>query len=134
MKRCSVALVLALSAGAALAAPIYRCGNTYSQTPCPNGKLIDSADPRSAAHRAEARRLAERERRLAVTMERDRLAREAAQKPALATGLDSRAPSPPAQARKPATPKAGKAGTDHPGAGRDFVAIDPIARKSAARK
>jgi hypothetical protein len=54
--------LLALS-GAGGAAPIYRCGNTYSQTPCPGGKLVDASDPRTAAQRAEARRIAAKEKR-----------------------------------------------------------------------
>ncbi len=75
-------VIAALLAGTALnagaAAPIYRCGSVYSQTPCPGGKLIDSADPRSAAQRAEARKVAAQERKRLAELERDRRAREAA--------------------------------------------------------
>jgi len=81
MKHGLAALLLAgaaLNAGAA--GPIYRCGSVYSQVPCPDGKLIDSADPRSAAQRAEARRMAAWERRRAAELERERRTREAAAK------------------------------------------------------
>jgi hypothetical protein len=81
MKRALAAMLLAgaaLQAGAA--APIYRCGNEYSQTPCPEGRLIESADPRSAAQRADARKLAALERKRAAEMARERRAREAAAK------------------------------------------------------
>jgi hypothetical protein len=77
----AVAVLLSLAAVQALAAqPIYRCGTTYSQVPCPDGKLVDAADPRSAAQRAEALRIAARERRDATQLERERRAREAADK------------------------------------------------------
>lgn len=98
-----VACALVLSPALAEAAPIYRCGQTYSQTPCPGGRLIDAADPRSAAQRAEARRTVERERQLAVQMERDRQQQEAGAPKALATGVDAKAPPP--AASQPVPPK-----------------------------
>ena len=98
-----VACALALSPALAEAAPIYRCGQTYSQTPCPGGRLIDAADPRSAAQRAEARRQVERERQLAAQMERDRQDQEAGAPKAQATGFDAKAPPP--AASQPAAAK-----------------------------
>ena len=81
MKQVFIAVLLAAAAlQAGAAGPIYRCGSVYSQVPCPDGKLIDSADPRSAAQRAEARRMAAWERRRAAELERERRAREAAAK------------------------------------------------------
>ena len=81
MKRLAVTVMLSLAALQATAAgPIYRCGTSYSQVPCPDGKLVDAADPRSAAQRAEAQRIAARERRDASQLERERHAREAADK------------------------------------------------------
>lgn len=105
MKVVAVALVMGLSAAVAGAAPIYRCGQTYSQTPCPGGRLIDAADPRSAAQRAEARRTAERERQLAIQMERDRQTQEAAAPQAVATKIDAKAPPPAASQPVPAKNK-----------------------------
>lgn len=99
-------LVLALWPALSGAAPIYRCGQSYSQTPCPGGKLIDAADPRSAAQRAEARRTAERERQLAARMERDRRQQDAAAPQPVATGIDAKAPA--RAASQPATAKGSK--------------------------
>jgi len=92
MKRCCLALALGVVATAAGAAttPIYRCGQTYSQTPCAGGHIIESSDPRSAAQRTEARRLAEREKALAEKMERERRAAEKAA--AKATAVEARTP------------------------------------------
>jgi hypothetical protein len=63
-----LALLLCCSASAFAAqkTPIYRCGQTYTQTPCPEGHMIESSDPRTAAQRAEARRVAEKEKRMAA--------------------------------------------------------------------
>ncbi|MEO7335169.1 MAG: hypothetical protein ABIV63_01190 [Caldimonas sp.] len=65
-------------------------------------------DSRSAAQRAEARRLAGEERHRAAEMETNRLRREASIKPALATRL-SAAPAPVLAASAPKTkPKGSK--------------------------
>ena len=95
MKRIAFAVILAgaaLHAGAA-SSPIYRCGSEYSQDPCPGGKLLDVSDPRSAAQRAEAQKVAAAERRRAAELERERRARQSAEK---------------ANAPKPAASDAGK--------------------------
>ena len=83
MKRIALfaGLVCAISQTFA-AGPIYRCGNTYSQVRCPDGKLIDAADPRSAAQRAAAKKATALERERAAQMERDRKAADAASAPA----------------------------------------------------
>ncbi|HEX6706243.1 MAG TPA: hypothetical protein VF169_15905 [Albitalea sp.] len=80
MTRCSIALFVCLAAGSASAAtPIFRCGQTYSQTPCDGGRQLEVNDGRTAAQRAEAKRVAAREK--AVQAERERKARETAEKP-----------------------------------------------------
>jgi hypothetical protein len=86
MKRL-VALMLCLGAIAANAQPVYRCGSEYSQSPCPQSKLVDAADARTESQRAEARQVAADEKRLGAQMEHDRLAMQAAQKPAGAASL-----------------------------------------------
>ncbi|WP_280154354.1 hypothetical protein [Piscinibacter sp. XHJ-5] len=131
MKRLGLVLFGFVALHTATAAPIYRCGQSYSQTPCPGGKLIDSADPRTAAQRAEARRVSEREKKLAARMEQDRVSKENGEKPASASGFDSRAASTPAPASAPVksqkkrTKGKGKAATD-----KDFVAVEPGAQKN----
>lgn len=87
------ALLMGLAAGAQSQA-IYRCGDTYSQTACPRGRVVEASDPRSAAQQAEARRVAADDRRLGVEMAKERRAEQAALKPALASGFNSRPPRP----------------------------------------
>ena len=90
MKRLAAALLLAATwLPATAVGPIYRCGTTYSQTPCPGGTLVEAADPRSAAQRAEARRIIARERQEAAQLERERRAREAADRASAAKGSAS---------------------------------------------
>ena len=97
MRLLALAWALALVAPLAHAAPIYRCGQTYSQTPCSGGRLLESTDPRTAAQRAEARRITEHQRQLGERMENERPAREAreaASSPLKSTGFDAHAPAP----------------------------------------
>jgi hypothetical protein len=88
VKRGVVAVVLALTGLSAGAVPIYRCGKTYSQIPCAGGEAIDASDSRSAAQRTEAQRASERDKRLGIEMEHDRLDRQA-RTPRLAAGFDT---------------------------------------------
>jgi hypothetical protein len=91
MKRIVFAVILAGAAlhAAAASAPIYRCGSTYSQDPCPGGKLLDVSDPRTAAQRAEAKKVAAAERRRAAELERERRARQSAEKASAPKGAAS---------------------------------------------
>ncbi len=124
MKTWIVTLCLACGAAASSAAPIYRCGGgTYSQTPCPGGTLVESADPRSAAQRAEARRIAAEERRKAREMERERRATEkaAAREPNIASlGPAKAASAADGKVRKKSTKKDSQSGT-----AKDFTAVAP---------
>jgi hypothetical protein len=76
------------------AAEIYRCGpngNTYSQMPCADGRRVDALDVRSHEQRLQARQVNERTLALASSLERDRLASEAANRPALAGSFSATA-------------------------------------------
>ena len=122
------ALVLCLLTSVASAQPVYRCGNTYSRVPCPaGGKIVEATDPRSAAQRAEARRIATDERRLAAQMRRDRLADEKATKPAGATSLSGPAPAASTPAAAPHHKK--KRGAAKPTTGADVILLSPGGRK-----
>ena len=68
---------LALASGA-LAQPVYKCGDHYSQVPCPGGALIDTSDPRSAAQKAQTDLATERDARRADAMEQARLQQDQA--------------------------------------------------------
>jgi hypothetical protein len=134
MKPLCLAICLsALVVTTAQAAPIYRCGQTYSQTPCPGGNVIDSSDPRTAAQRAEAKRAVAKEKELARKLEGDRKAKEAAEA-ASAAGIDTRAAPPAAAPSRPikgsATSKS-KAKTASKSTTGDFIALVPAAAKPA---
>lgn len=110
MKHIISAWLLAAAVSAS-AAPIYRCGQTYSQTPCPGGRVVEATDPRTAAQRAEAMRQIAKDKALADQMEQNRRTREA--DPPHAAGFDK--PAPPASAAsKPAkSPKPSKRTKKH---------------------
>ena len=135
MKRGLVVLALcavAASAPATAEPAIYRCGSSYSHLPCPDGKAVDVSDPRSPAERAAARTLATKNRHEASRLEMERRDEELKQRPAVASGFDSRsvpaAPSASAvrkgKAGKPAKRIAATAADD------DFFATAPADRKS----
>ena len=73
--------VLFLIAGVAFtwrvqAQSIYRCGNTYSQLPCPGALPLDLSDVRQPEQKTQTQEAAQTDARLAKTMEQDRLAEE----------------------------------------------------------
>lgn len=81
----------------------YRCGNTYSQTPCANGKTIDVTDSRSADQKKQTDAATASTAKAGDTMEKARLAQEkrdlAANKarPAVIAPTAVPAPAPPPQ-------------------------------------
>ena len=126
----AVALLLCLVAMGMQAQPVYRCGNEYSRIPCPQGRLVEATDPRSAAQRAEAKHVAADEQRRAKEIQRERLAEQSAQRPASASSR-SALPAPPA---KPASagerrPPKKKREPAKPPASTPFTAADPSRRK-----
>jgi hypothetical protein len=134
MQRTVLALSLALMAGASVAAPIYRCGRTYSQVPCPEGTIVEATDPRSAAQRAEARRLAAAQRKAAADLERERKAQEKAAQTApgslsAAPAASTAASAPHGRVKPRRSTGAGPRAGDKQG---DFVATVP--RDKAPRK
>jgi hypothetical protein len=133
MKRSLMLVTLVALAGAAQAGQaIYRCGQTYSQTPCPDGKIVESTDPRTAAQRAEAKRVAVKEKQLAAKMERERKEREAASAPQGAASLSAPAAAEPASspASKPKAHK-GKPKKKTAAANKDFTAIVPGSKQKS---
>jgi hypothetical protein len=70
----SLLVLLALTCGsAAHAAKVYRCGNSYSQTPCSGAVELSTDDPRSADQKAAADRAIANDARTAAAMEKARL-------------------------------------------------------------
>ena len=137
MKTIAALLLCCLATSAVDAQPVYRCGNAYSRVPCVGGAaLVDANDSRSAAQRAEGRRVAADERRLAAEMQRDRLAEEnAAGKGAGAGSLSGQGLAktvPPTEARRKAASKK-KRTLARPDATTTVVVLDPTAGKRRAK-
>lgn len=105
------ALLLALSALwlPAHAQNVYRCGESYSNTPCPGATVVPTDDPRSPAQRAQTDAATRRDARSAQVMEHERLKQEG--KPVPATILAPAAgnePTAPVQDRTISKAKAKK--------------------------
>ncbi len=87
-------------ASAAAAQPAYRCGNSYSQTPCPQAVVINSADQRTPLQKAQTDKATVRDARTADVMEKARLRQEAIDRanntpPAITASAAKRAASAP---------------------------------------
>ena len=77
MRHIALAALMALPTLGVLAEPVYRCGNSYQQTPCPGAKLVDADDPRTRSQWVEAKAVVAEERRLGREMAEERLVSEA---------------------------------------------------------
>jgi len=74
---------------------VYRCGESYSQQPCPGGKPVQTDDPRSEGQRAQTREAVRRDAKAADEMEKSRLKAEAKPAPALMPAPKPETPEPP---------------------------------------
>ena len=100
----ATALLLGLFAASAQAQSVYRCGESYSNQPCPGATVVPTDDPRSAAQRAEADAATRRDARSAQVLEKDRMRQEA--QPAQAI-IPTPASQPPATVADKTVSKAG---------------------------
>lgn len=57
---------------------IYKCGSTYSSSPCPGGTLLTIDDARDPAQKQQADAATRRDTELAAAMEKERMAQERA--------------------------------------------------------
>ena len=128
MKLIVATLLAAAAMSVAQAQTIYRCGNTYSRIPCTEAKVVEVGDGRSAAQRAEARRVADSERRLATEMRRERLADERSIRGGAAASLSGQAPAKVAAA-VPEHRRKKQRSAARPPPTTDFIAVDPASRK-----
>jgi hypothetical protein len=55
---------------------IYKCGNRYSQTPCPDASTLNLDDARDAAQKGQSEAATRRDTGLAAALEKDRVAQE----------------------------------------------------------
>ncbi len=76
MKTVATLLAALLLSGAAGAQNVWRCGNTYADSPCPGGRAVPVADARSAEQVAAAAEAAARDERLAAGLAAERRQRE----------------------------------------------------------
>ncbi|HYD77268.1 hypothetical protein [Ramlibacter sp.] len=77
MRATIAALSLAALAAAAPAQTIYRCGDSYGPQPCAGGKAIEAEPAPTAAERNRSAAATQRDAKLADSLEKDRLQREA---------------------------------------------------------
>ena len=75
-------LILVLSSAALLPASaqtVYRCGNSYSQTPCPGGNPIEASDKRDRTQKVQADAAVRRDLKAAEALEKNRVRQETTQ-------------------------------------------------------
>lgn len=70
-------LALLASAVQGQVQPVYRCGQTYSQTPCPGAVSVDTNDARSKTQKQESQKATQRDKQLAQELEESRKKEEA---------------------------------------------------------
>ncbi len=75
-------LTLSAAAMAASAQVTYRCGNSYSQSPCPGAIEVDTRDTRTSAQKAQTDMATQRDTRTANALEKARLLQESKDKAA----------------------------------------------------
>ena len=106
---------LILAAALALASPwsgaqtVWRCGNSYSQQPCPGAAPVAAADPRTPAEAARSGSVASADAKRADTMEKARIAQEKNAPKAGVIGPSPAASHAHAQARDGSPKHSGKA-------------------------
>jgi hypothetical protein len=76
-KNTFLCLLAAVCVAPAAAENIYRCGDSYSQRPCPGGTVVEAEDERSASQRSQTSQAAQRDAKIADAMEKARLKEEA---------------------------------------------------------
>jgi len=129
----TLAFVVCLVPFAASAQTIYRCsGNEYTRVPCPDGRPVEALDSRSAAQRAEARRVVAEEEKRAKELEHDRVKQEASIKPAASTSLKPTPVASAASAPKKVAAKKKKPHKPELDPDRDFIAAVPGNAKHSA--
>jgi hypothetical protein len=127
---------------------VYRCGNTYSSTPCEGGTAVNAADPRSAEQARAAQQASKREAAQAKALQQSRERAEAAQAKADAAAATAErqateraAKAKAAEQKRLAQAKTGGAVKRKRGCVAsekvscpDFVAADPVPEKATKKK
>ncbi len=84
-------LALAMASAQLAAQTVYRCGNEYRDTPCPNAMALDPRDSRTPAQRAQSEQQTAKGAALAQQIEQGRLQSEALATKRLQTQAQSQA-------------------------------------------
>lgn len=99
----SIAIYL-VSTGANGQNAVYRCGNSYSQKPCPDATVVDVQDARTQEQKVQSDAAIRRDTATANSIQKTRLAEEAEQRAAqtkLAAAQSKNASPPPKEAATP---------------------------------
>jgi hypothetical protein len=104
-----LAAALVVCSALAQAQTVYRCGNSYSQQPCPGAAPVAAADPRTPAEAARSGSVASADAKRADTMEKARIAQEKNAPKAGVIGPSPAASHAHAQARDGSPKHSGKA-------------------------
>jgi hypothetical protein len=105
---------------------VYKCGNSYSQLPCPNATVIN-ADPRTSAQKTQADLATARDARNAAAMEKARLQQEKAD-------LAANTPGAPAKAASASKPRKSELKKKPKKIADSLVARSAATKKAAAAK
>ncbi len=105
---------------------VYKCGNTYSQLPCPDATVIN-ADQRTREQKAQADQATARDARAATAMENARLQQEKAD-------LAANTPKAPAKAASASKPRKSELKKKKKKDADTLVARSPATKKAATAK
>ena len=72
----TIFIVMFVSVSGLQAQTVYKCGNSYSQSPCPGAEAIQASDPRSPDQKLQAEAATRRDAQQAQFLEKQRLAQE----------------------------------------------------------
>lgn len=78
MRAIAIGLVCLLAMAQAQAKTIYKSGSNYTDTPCPQGIVLDTSDPRSPAQKAQTDQATVDAKALSGQLEKTRYSEEAA--------------------------------------------------------
>ena len=84
---------------------VYKCGNAYSQQPCPGGTLVDASDARTSEQKKASDLASQRNAKAADALEQARLKKEKTEQQALTASKK------PAKAASAAAPLPGESAT-----------------------
>jgi hypothetical protein len=101
----------------AYAQKVYRCGNTYSQSPCPGGNAVDTSGSQVRAEAKKSQADADRSAKAADKMEKLRLAQEKRDRANNGATVIDAQPLP-RDARDAKDPKSAGGKSDPPAAGK----------------